>query len=192
MLRIIVLILAFALCASPALAQTPGQAMDHSHHAGMQHGGMQNAGPMPTLPGQDAFGTIQEIVGILEADPHTDWSKVSIERLREHLVDMHEVTLRAASAGTPVDGGLRMAVTGTGRTLDAIRRMVPAHAAQMTGAQGWTWTAESQADGATLTVTAADPKDVPRIRALGFIGLMAQGAHHQEHHLAMARGQLAH
>jgi len=187
MLRITVLILGLFLSAGTALAQTPGQTMDHSHHAGMQH-----AGPMPTLPGQDAFGTIQEIVGILEADPHTDWSKVSIERLREHLVDMNEVTLRAASAETPVDGGLRMTVTGTGRTLDAIRRMVPAHAAQMTGVQGWTWKAEPQADGATLTVTAADPKDVPRIRALGFIGLMAQGAHHQEHHLAMARGQLAH
>jgi hypothetical protein len=32
----------------------------------------------PLLPGQDAFGTIQEIVRILERDPTTDWSKVNI------------------------------------------------------------------------------------------------------------------
>ncbi|HYH22692.1 MAG TPA: hypothetical protein VD995_29125 [Azospirillum sp.] len=188
MIRTTLLILGLALSAGPALAQT----MDHSHHAGMQHSGPQHSGPMPTMPGQDAFGTIQEIVGILEADPRTDWSKVSIGRLREHLVDMNEVTLRATSTEMPVDGGLRMAVTGTGRTLDAIHRMVPAHAAQMTGVHGWTWKVEPQADGAVLTVTTTDPAQVAKVRALGFIGLMAQGAHHQEHHLAMARGELVH
>ena len=36
-------------------------------------------GDMPTLPGQDAFGAIQEIVGKLDADPNTDWSKVDLE-----------------------------------------------------------------------------------------------------------------
>ena len=51
---------------------------------------------MPTQPGQDAFGAIQEIVRILEADPATDWSKVDLEALREHLIDMNEVTLHAA------------------------------------------------------------------------------------------------
>jgi hypothetical protein len=39
-----------------------------------QHGG---ATGQPTMPGQDAFGTIQEVVRILEADPATDWSKVT-------------------------------------------------------------------------------------------------------------------
>ena len=52
---------------------------------------------MPTMPGQDAFGTIQEIVQMLEADPATDWSKVNIAALREHLIDMNEVTLHAAA-----------------------------------------------------------------------------------------------
>ena len=47
------------------------------------------------MPGQDPFGAIQEIVRILEADPSTDWSKVNIAALREHLIDMNEVTLRA-------------------------------------------------------------------------------------------------
>jgi hypothetical protein len=40
--------------------------------------------PTPMMPGQDAFGAIQEIVRILEADPKTDWSKVNL-RVRSSL-----------------------------------------------------------------------------------------------------------
>ncbi|MCP6769380.1 hypothetical protein NL529_31490, partial [Klebsiella pneumoniae] len=58
-------------------------------HAQRMHGADAVA---PTHPGQEAFGTIQEIVRILEADPATDWSKVNIGALREHLIDMDEVT----------------------------------------------------------------------------------------------------
>jgi len=71
------------------------------------HGGMHGAAATPTLPGQDAFGAIQEIVGILDADPKTDWSKVDLEALRQHLIDMNEVTLKAETAPKQIDGGLR-------------------------------------------------------------------------------------
>lgn len=47
-------------------------------------------------------------------------------------------------------------------------------------------------DGVRLTVTADDPAQVIRIRGLGFIGLMVSGAHHQPHHLAMAKGEFVH
>ncbi|MFX5914869.1 hypothetical protein ABTE45_18800, partial [Acinetobacter baumannii] len=53
------------------------------------------SGLMPTQPGQSAFAAILEIVALLEADPATDWSKVNIEALRQHLIDMDNVTLRA-------------------------------------------------------------------------------------------------
>jgi hypothetical protein len=56
------------------------------------------SGTVPKEPGQDAFGTIQEIVQILEADPKTDWSKVNLEALRQHLIDMNEVTLKAETS----------------------------------------------------------------------------------------------
>src|SRR6266849_1349046 len=59
-------------------------------------------------PGQDAFGAMAEVVRILEADPATDWSKVDMERLRQHLIDMNEVVLRASVKATPVPGGLAM------------------------------------------------------------------------------------
>jgi len=87
----------------------------------------------PTLPGQDAFGAIQEIVKILEANPKTDWSKVNLEALRQHLIDMNDVTLNANADATPIDGGLKIAVTGQGRTRDAIQRMLVAHAHEVDG-----------------------------------------------------------
>ncbi|MGA7666054.1 MAG: hypothetical protein WBW13_14615, partial [Pseudolabrys sp.] len=59
-------------------------------HGGM-HGQQSAATGTPTLPGQDAFGTIQEIVQTLQSDPKTDWSKVNIDALRQHLIDMNEV-----------------------------------------------------------------------------------------------------
>ena len=96
-------------------------------HQGMMggHAGMHGAATTPTSPGQDAFGAIQEIVRILDADPKTDWSKVDLEALRQHLIDMNEVTLQAEAAPKQIDGGLEIAVTGSGRTLVAIQRMIP-------------------------------------------------------------------
>lgn len=174
-----------------AFAQQPPSTMDHGTPGHGQHM-MQMHGAMPTLPGQDAFGAVQEIVRILEADPKTDWSKVDLEALRQHLVDMNELTLKADAVAKPVDGGVEIAVTGSGRTLAAIQRMLPAWAATMNGYKGWATKVAALPDGELLTVTTADPKDVPHIRSLGFIGLIASGAHHQPHHLAIARGESIH
>jgi hypothetical protein len=142
----------------------------------------------PTMPGQDAFGTIQEIVQILEADPATDWSKVNIAALREHLIDMNEVTLHATASQHIADNSLVVEVTGEGRTLAAIKRMVPEHVHML---QSMSWNAKTAdlANGVTLTVTAADAPALARLKALGFIGIMVQGGHHQQHHLMVAKGQ---
>jgi hypothetical protein len=167
----------------------PGHRADmHAQHMQTMHG---MAG-RPTMPGQDAFGAIAEIVRILDADPATDWSKVDLERLRQHLIDMNEVVLRSAIKQTPVPGGLAMEVTGTGRTEQAIRAMVVPHALELDRMADWSATTESVPGGVRLTVVAErsdDAKVVARIRGLGFAGLMTQGAHHQPHHLAMAKGE---
>jgi hypothetical protein len=146
----------------------------------------------PTLPGQDAFGAIQEIVRILEADPKTDWSKINLEALRQHLIDMNEVTLKADESAKDIDGGLAIAVTGTGRTVDAIQRMIPAHAQEINGLHGWRVKADTLPNGETLTVASSDPKEVQHIRGLGFIGILVSGTHHQPHHLMMAKGEFVH
>ena len=165
------------------------------HHGTGPHAMMmrQHAGAagQPAMAGQDAFGTIQEIVRMLEADPATDWSKVNIAALREHLIDMNEVTLRAAATQRSLDDGVEITVTGADRTRDAIKRMVPAHAREL-GVNGWTARTEELPDGVRLVVTSTDPKQVVRLKALGFMGIMVQGAHHQPHHLMMAKGEFSH
>jgi len=167
-----------------------------SHGAGMHaqhmHAMQGMAGSAPTMPGQDTFGAIAEIVRILEADPATDWSKVDVERLRQHLIDMNEVMLRSAVKQAPVPGGLAMDITGAGRTEQAIRAMVVPHAAELDRMAEWSARTETITGGVRLTVVAKrldDAKVVARIRGLGFAGLITEGAHHQPHHLAMAKGE---
>jgi hypothetical protein len=145
-----------------------------------------------TMPGQDAFGAIAEIVRILDADPATDWAKVDLERLRQHLIDMNEVVLRSAVKQAPVPGGLAMEITGTGRTGQAIRAMVVPHALELDRLPSYTAKTEPIAGGVRLTVVARkadDDKLVARIRGLGLAGLLTEGAHHQAHHLVMAKGE---
>ena len=197
--------LGVALAAHGALAQsgpTPQGQMPHGQmpqghmpHGQMQHGHMHHgpAGAMnaPRLPGQDAFGAIAEVVRILDADPKTDWSKVDLERLRQHLIDMNEVVLRSEVRQSPVPGGLVMEITGTGRAEAAIRAMVVPHAAELDKMPGLAAKTEPVPGGVRLTVTARQPDDrsVTRLRGLGFAGLLTLGAHHGPHHVAMARGE---
>ena len=150
------------------------------------------ASAVPRMPGQDAFGAMAEIVQILDADPATDWSTVDLERLRQHLIDMNEVILRADVKPMSVPGGLAMEITGAGRTERAILAMVVPHAVELDKKPEWSARTEPIAGGVRLTVVVKqpdDPKLVARIRGLGFAGLITEGAHHQPHHLAMARGE---
>lgn len=142
---------------------------------------------VPTQLGQAALGAIQEIVLILETDPDTDWSKITLTALHEHLIDMDELTLRAVVKEDRVDGGLRVEISGTGRTLAAIQRIVPAQVPELSRVPGWDAKAESIADAVVLTVASADPMQAVHIRGLGFVGLLASEAHHEVHHLAMAQ-----
>ena len=156
-------------------------------HGGM-HGQQFGAAGVPTMPGQDAFGAIQEVVQMLESDPATDWSKVNIAALREHLIDMNEVTLHAATAERMLNNGIEITVTGEGGTFAAIKRMVPAHVRELANI-GWNAKAEELPNGVKLTVTASETQPLAKLKALGFVGLMVEGGHHQPHHLMMAKGE---
>lgn len=179
----------------PALSATDNPATNPAIN-GMAHGvadeshvGNQPRGPSrstPALAGQDAFAAIQEIVIILEADPETDWSRVDLDALRRHLVDMNALMLRVESEARNISGGIEIIVHAAE---PAARRMVPAHADELAKIDGWSATARVDGDGrVVLRVAATDPEQITRIRGLGFFGLMATGAHHQQHHLAVARG----
>ena len=130
-------------------------------HAPMTPGSLGSAPPAEA--GQSAFATIQEIVGILETDPATDWSKVDVDAPASALVDMNAVTLEARVANASVDGGMRFEVTGDGPVQDSIRRMVVAHAATMSGVDGWTFETAPIAGGASLTVRRTPPSSRARI-----------------------------
>jgi len=155
-------------------------------HSGMQ--GQQSAIGKPTMPGQDAFGAIQEIVQILQSDPKTDWSKVNIDALRQHLIDMNEVTLHAAATQRVLDDGIEITVTGEGPTLQAIKRMVPAHVKELREI-GWNAKSDDLPNGAKVTVMASEAEPLTKLKALGFMGIMVEGGHHQQHHLLMAISQ---
>jgi hypothetical protein len=180
------LLFAFALLAAPvaAGARHSGQhdmaAMDMSR------------GSMPKESGQAAFGAIAEAVAILEADPRTDWSKVDVDMLRAHLIDMDNVTLRARVTSSPVAGGMRFEIAGDGPVRDSIRRMAKGHAATTDGIDGRHTSVIETADGASMTVTSDDPAKVRKIGALGFFGLLSGGVHHPSHHLMMAKGEMRH
>lgn len=173
------------------LNATPDHAtMDHAAHQELMK---KCAAPwtLPTQSGQAAFGAIAEVVGILKADPRTDWSKVNIEALRQHLMDMNEVTMRAAVAQHPVPGGFEADVTGGSHTEGAIRRMLGSHTRMLSQGARYRATAIDIEGGARLTVLAADARDtalVTQIRGLGFAGILTEGDHHVRHHLAVARG----
>ena len=99
--------------------------------------------------------------------------------------------MRARASERVLGNGIEIAVTGDGRTLVAIKRMVPAHAHEL-AALGLSARTENLSNGVKLVVTASDPRQVVKIKALGFMGIMVQGAHHQTHHLIMAKGEFAH
>ena len=165
-------------------AQSGG--MDHSSHAGA-------TASQAALPsGQDAYAAIAAVIAVLEADTTTDWSKVNIEALRQHLITMNEVTLRARSRQAPIPAGARMDVTGEGHVVESIRAMLGAHSPMLADLGPYKVTVDDIPGGARWTVTAVDPTDartVAKIRSLGFSGLLTLGAHHAQHHVALARGQ---
>lgn len=194
----LVLLAALATIALSARAPEQALAQAHSHQThSVQTHAMHDATPTrsglePREAGQSAFAAIQEIVMLLDADPQTDWSTVDIDALRSHLIDMSNVTLHAKVQTTPVEGGYRFLVSGQGGVRDSIRRMVSAHAATMSGVRSFSYETETTPEGAVMIVRAGKPSDLKMLAGLGFIGVMTLGAHHQEHHLAIASGHAPH
>lgn len=169
-------ILLFSLfVAAPAFAQ-------HSHSGNVHT----MAGPQES--GQSGFAALTEIVTILRDDPETDWRSVDIAALRRHLVDMDLLTTQAEVDVIERPAGARFEIRGTQRVREAIRAMVPAHAPFLAAETGWDVSTEELEDGVAMIVDG----DAAQIQSLGFFGVMTIGAHHQEHHLMLAKGAAPH
>ena len=187
------------LHAQPTPAVSCPQATADGRHATMDHAAHMAAisacerarAALPTEAGQPVFAALAEVVRILDADPTTDWATVNLEALRQHLLDMDAVVMRAQVAQQPVEGGFTADVTGAGAVVGAIQRMVMDHARMMDQAPAYVARTERLPDGVRLTVTVEgppDPRSVARLRGLGVAGFLTEGSHHLRHHLALARG----
>lgn len=178
-------------------ATTQAQGTHAGHSADMAHGPTAAAPDFAnsmslTEPGQGAFAALSEVVCLLEQDPDTDWSQVDLAALHSHLMDMDLLITQTEVAETLLPNGLLAKATGTAQTQAALRRMVPAHAAQLARDTRWKVQAQATEGHVTLQVTSDDPDTIARIQGLGFFGLMASQDHHRAHHLMIARGDPAH
>jgi len=160
-----------------------GACAEHSHQ--MNH----NMHTNPVEAGQAGFAAIAEVVNLLKSDADTDWSKVNINALREHLLDMDRLVTGAGVEEQSVIGGMRFNVTGQDKVLSAIQNMVPAHTNELNKMPEFTATTESIEHGIALIITGSDETTLAKIKGLGFFGLMATGSHHQMHHYMMATGK---
>ena len=162
-----------------------GVATAQQHH--MNH----QTSPL-TMPGNEIFGTIQEVVHKLEADPNTDWSKVNLEALRQHLSDMKAFTEEVQVVDKkPITNGVKIWVRPeTHRAECALKRLFSMHPAMLKKEKGWDMVTKQDSSEWVITCTTNNPAEVSEIRGLGYIGLLAEGAHHQLHHWMIATGRL--
>ncbi|MBL4768338.1 MAG: hypothetical protein JKY94_11605 [Rhodobacteraceae bacterium] len=142
--------------------------------------------------GQSQFAAIAEIVAMLRADPDTDWEQIDIGALRDHLVDMDNVTTKAIVETNANDLTVTFAVTGDATVAASIQRMVLAHHPMLQQTTSWSVMAEERSDGAMMQVQLKSMDEMNEVIALGFFGLMTIGAHHQQHHLMIAMGHSPH
>jgi len=172
------------------------QAEDNKHHHQQNHKGhkMSMTSTPLTEAGNDVFGTIQEAITKLNNDPNTDWSKVNIEALRKHLVDMYEMTINVnVLSQTPIKNGLKVKMQAIGtRASAALKRVFSAHPMMLAQETGWKMDVEKVNEQYVITITTDNSADIEKIRGLGYIGIMAYGNHHQPHHWAMAKGANPH
>ncbi len=179
MFKYLVTVLALMLAVS-ITTSAHSQVHQHGNHAMLQE------------VGQATFAAIQEVVETLRNDPQTDWSRVDISILREHLIDMHEVTMNAVVGVEADEKRITYTARGEGQTILSIQRMLSAHSQSDDLPDSWRLSAVTITDGAVLSVQVSDLKDIQMIKGLGLIGLLTMGAHHQSHHLAIAMGHHQH
>ncbi len=170
-----------ALAASLLLGSPVSAQHAHNHLNAHNHAN-------PTEVGQSAFAALAEIVQLIRSNPHTDWNTVDIPALQRHLVDMELLATQSEAEQTLVDGLVEFKVTGDPAVVEALHRMVPAHAPFLDAETGWTTQVKINQAGVVVRVKG----DTQIVRALGFHGLMTIGAHHQEHHFGMAMGTMSH
>lgn len=187
-----ILLFAFTLALGrPAQAQHGDPHRADSADASHTH----ESADMPLqAPGHAIFGTVQEAIQALEADPETDWSAVDVEALRQHLIDMHHAALNVAvDEQAAIDNGVRLVIRPTtDEAAGALQRVLSAHPTMLQQETGWQMDVTPDNNRFILHVTDPSGTEADKIRGLGYIGLLAYGPHHQHHHWMMVRDAAPH
>ena len=96
-----------------------------------------------TMPGTNFWNHSEEAVQKLEADPNTDWSKVDLEALRQHLLDMKAFTEEVqVISKKPIENGV--GITGKTRNRKSsqrIKALVQYAPCDVKKGRGWDMTA---------------------------------------------------
>ena len=144
--------------------------------------------------GNAIFGTIQETIKALDADPNTNWEKVDMDGLRQHLIDMENFTSGVdVLSQKNIEKGAEIVIRAKSEAAHhSLDRALKAHPSMMASETGWTMGVKQNKEQFTLTIETQKPAEVARLRALGYIGVMALGDHHQVHHWMMASGSNPH
>lgn len=143
--------------------------------------------------GEAAFGEISRVVEILNSNPKTNWDEVDLSSLREHLVDMSNVTLQAKVSSSRLVNGAEFLVTSNDpEVIQSIQAMAIAHGAMMNSESKFDWQSTQTKQGVRVVVTSNVGSAVSKINALGFHGLLALGNHHSQHHEMLASGSSPH
>lgn len=145
-------------------------ATHYGQHAMNHTGQPSESQPLPTEAGEAGFAAITEIVTVLSNDPTTDWSKVDINGLREHLVLMNKLVLGAIVVEQAVESRLRFTVIGHEGALASIRQMVPAYAIELNKMAEFTATTTLIDQGIVIEVLGKNSATNDRLKGLGFFG----------------------
>ena len=176
------LVLATPVASAEEMSHHQGNSADMRHHQVL------------TEPGDDAFGTIQEVVRKLRENPHTDWSKVNLEALRQHLIDMDNFTKRVSVIDQHnIESGVEIRVRADDEQANhSLARALSVHPRMIKQEFGWNIKVSGKGPEYLMRVTSPHPEDTTQIRGLGYIGIMALGDHHKAHHWAIATGENPH
>jgi len=170
------------------------QLLAENNHTQMHHQQMMQSKSNLTQAGNDIFATIQEVIVKLDNNPDTDWHKVNIEALRQHLLDMNDMAIHVEVINQKVlKNGLEVVVRPlTIRAETTLERVFKAHPYHLGRGTGWDMQVVRKGKQFIVTTITEKTEDVAKIVALSYIGLMAYGNHHQPHHWAISTKQNPH
>jgi hypothetical protein len=102
---------------------------------------------------------------------------------------LHVEVMPQAAVENGFEVKVRPTAPGAEASLDSV---FSAHPAVLKQETGWNMRVVKDQGLYTIRVTTTHPDETPKIRGLGYIGILALGKHHQLHHWQIATGSDPH